>query len=196
MSYAHLIHYRTNAVTLPRLIQNQNEPLGHALFPLFSRLEHNCSSNCRVTVTADGRFVTVRAVRHISEGEHLSIDYTNPLLGNLVWEWFWLHNLGKTKVKRQFLQTRRKDFFGHWQFNCHCQRCCSPTEMDTYLSAVRCPDRDGYLLPVQPTLKGSVWQCDRCGKTQEEKWVEERTDKFKVLTIAKLPFFEMLLTFS
>ena len=84
MSYAHLIHYRTNAVTLPRLIQNQNEPLGHALFPLFSRLEHNCSSNCRVTVTADGRFVTVRAVRHISEGEHLSIDYTNPLLGNLV----------------------------------------------------------------------------------------------------------------
>ena len=73
-------------------MRNQNEPLGHALFPLFSRLEHNCSSNCRVTVTSDGRFVTVRAVRHISEGEHLSIDYTNPLLGNLVSRSLCQHN--------------------------------------------------------------------------------------------------------
>lgn len=71
-------------MTLPRLLENLNEPLGHALFPIFSLLAHNCMSNCRYTVSEDGRFVTVRALRHIKAGEHLNIDYANPLLGHLV----------------------------------------------------------------------------------------------------------------
>lgn len=51
--------------------------------------------------------------------------------------------------------------------------------MDTYLSAVRCPDRDGYLLPLSPHESGSAWKCDRCGKLQAEKWVDDRTEKIK-----------------
>ena len=51
--------------------------------------------------------------------------------------------------------------------------------MDTYLSAVRCPDRDGYLLPEEPLEKGSAWKCDRCGKLCTEKFVDETTSKIK-----------------
>lgn len=75
---------RSNAASLPRLRQNLNEPLGHALFPKFSILAHGCMANCRYNVSEDGQFVTVRALRHIQAGENLTIDYTDPLLGNFV----------------------------------------------------------------------------------------------------------------
>ena len=34
-------------------------------------------------------------------------------------------------------------------------------------------------LPQEPLEKGSDWKCDRCGKLQPEKWVDERTTKFQ-----------------
>jgi len=150
----------TNAVTMPRLRENLGDPLGHTLFPNFSIFAHDCMANCRYTVSKDGRSVTVRALRHIKEGENLNITYTNPLLGN---------------------QTRRKAFFSHWQFNCGCQRCSSATEMDTYLSAVRCPDKDGYLLPTEPLERGSAWKCDRCGKLEASERVEKTMKEIKEL---------------
>ena len=41
-------------------------------------------ANCRYVASTDGRFVTVRALRHIHEGEQLAIDYNDVLLGNFV----------------------------------------------------------------------------------------------------------------
>ncbi len=76
--------YRTNAVALPRLLANENEPMGHALFPIFSIIAHNCGANCRYVCSKDGRTVTVRAMRKISKGEDLTIDYKDPLIGNFV----------------------------------------------------------------------------------------------------------------
>ena len=67
---------------MPRLPFEQAR--GHALFPIFSMLAHNCMANCRYVASTDGRFVTVRALRHIHEGEQLSIDYNDVLLGNFV----------------------------------------------------------------------------------------------------------------
>ena len=69
---------------MPRLRENLGDPLGHTLFPNFSIFAHDCMANCRYTVSKDGRSVTVRALRHIKEGENLNITYTNPLLGNQV----------------------------------------------------------------------------------------------------------------
>ena len=69
---------------MPRLRENLGDPLGHSLFPNFSIFAHDCMANCRYTVSKDGKSVTVRALRHIKEGENLSITYTNPLLGNQV----------------------------------------------------------------------------------------------------------------
>ena len=67
---------------MPRLPYDQAR--GHALFPIFSMLAHNCMANCRYVARYDGRFVTVRALRHIQKGERLNIDYNDVLLGNLV----------------------------------------------------------------------------------------------------------------
>ena len=76
------VFFRTNAVQMPRLPFEDGR--GHALFPIFSMLAHNCISNCRYVASPDGRFVTVRALRHIQKGESLTIDYNDVLLGNLV----------------------------------------------------------------------------------------------------------------
>ena len=51
--------------------------------------------------------------------------------------------------------------------------------MESHLSAVRCPDKDGYLLPDQPLEKGSVWRCDRCAKVLSEEWVDQQTSRIK-----------------
>lgn len=51
--------------------------------------------------------------------------------------------------------------------------------MDSYLSVVRCPDKDGYLLPDHPLEKGSGWRCDRCGKPVSEEWVDQQTSRIK-----------------
>ena len=67
---------------MPRLPYDQAR--GHALFPIFSMLAHNCMANCRYVARYDGQFVTVRALRHIQKGERLNIDYNDVLLGNLV----------------------------------------------------------------------------------------------------------------
>ena len=53
--------------------------------------------------------------------------------------------------------------------------------MDTYLSAVRCPDKDGYLLSMDPLERGSAWKCDRCGKLESAERVEERMKQIKDL---------------
>ena len=53
--------------------------------------------------------------------------------------------------------------------------------MDTYLSAVRCSDKDGYLLPVEPLERGSAWKCDRCGKLESSERVEKTMKEIKAL---------------
>ena len=53
--------------------------------------------------------------------------------------------------------------------------------MDTYLSAVRCPDKDGYLLPTEPLERGSAWKCDRCGKLEASERVEKTMKEIKEL---------------
>ena len=53
--------------------------------------------------------------------------------------------------------------------------------MDTYLSAVRCSDKDGYLLPIETLQRGSAWKCDRCGKIESNERVEKLMKKIKDL---------------
>jgi hypothetical protein len=51
--------------------------------------------------------------------------------------------------------------------------------MNSYLSAVQCPDKDGFLLPQEPLDPGSDWMCDRCGKAVPVKTVDQMSVKFK-----------------
>lgn len=48
-------------------------------------------------------------------------------------------------------------------FICKCERCIDPTELGTYLSALKCQNcPTGYLLPVDPVDSFSDWYCSHC----------------------------------
>lgn len=60
-----------------------------------------------------------------------------------------------TQVRQEYLKE-------HYFFNCSCQRCISPNEHSTYVSAIKCSAEncDGYLLPLDPLNIKSDFSCD------------------------------------
>jgi hypothetical protein len=72
---------RTNALTL---YKTKGEAPGYGLCPLFSLLNHSCLANCRYDMAKGNGHVTVRAARAICAGEELTIQYKDPLVGNVV----------------------------------------------------------------------------------------------------------------
>ena len=94
------------------------ESPGFGLFPLYSMINHSCLANCRYEVALDNHTMTVRAAREIPEGQEITIQYKDPLLGSV---------------------DTIPSFRNHWMFVCQCKRCLDPTELGTYLSAINCP---------------------------------------------------------
>lgn len=46
-------------------------------------------------------------------------------------------------------------------FDCVCARCSDPTELGTYLSAIKCQQcKDGLLLSSAPLLADATWHCN------------------------------------
>lgn len=61
-------------------------------------------------------------------------------------------------------------------FVCNCRRCKDPTELGTYVSAIKCFScKKGYLLSSNPLLPDSRWKCnltkDYCDRPGVEKIV-------------------------
>lgn len=145
--------------------------LGHGLFPTFSLLSHECDSNCRYYATRETHsnqvVIQVRAKRAIIQGEELTIQYKNPLLGNVV---------RTTSLQR------------NWLFDCQCARCQDPTELGTYLSALRCR-RDGCEGMVLPrdfyhiSISGDpgFWYCSSCDESIDSLSVETDLKRFDKL---------------
>lgn len=141
-------------------------PLGSevvALYPTVYLMEHNCIPNTRhsfVTCPGEKQYrVTVTATRHISKGEHITTMYTHALWGT---------------------QARQEHLCATKYFRCKCKRCSDPTELGTYLSALRClgvqVQSDGNLeangavcggiqLPIDPLDEKADWRCNRCPAT-------------------------------
>lgn len=47
-------------------------------------------------------------------------------------------------------------------FVCKCRRCMDPTELGSFVGALKCPScTQGYLLPIDPVDSFSNWKCDR-----------------------------------
>ncbi|KAJ9579508.1 hypothetical protein L9F63_004827 [Diploptera punctata] len=138
-------------------------PLGSevvALYPTVYLMEHNCLPNTRhsfdICPGERQHRVTVTATTHIPKGEHIATMYTHALWGT---------------------QARREHLYATKYFMCKCKRCSDPTELGTYLSALRClgvqinsdgkPDGDGATcggtqLPASPLDDKTDWRCDRC----------------------------------
>jgi len=133
-----------------------------ALYANISILEHSCINNASKHFDGDNR-VVIRAAVNIKKGEHISINYSDPMWGTANRQ---LH-LAETKY-----------------FVCSCTRCADPTELGTMFSSIRCPqctNENGYLvasMPGHPELVDSAmadWTCVCCNATQTSKFVSAVT---------------------
>lgn len=129
------------------------------MFEEASLFAHSCSPNCSWTIEfneskshnhrPDIRIKVVTAAG-IKKGEMLTIFYSTryALCGTL---------------KRIVLMEE----IAHFQ--CKCKRCRDRTELETFMSAVKCLNcQKDFLLPEEPTEVQSDWKCLNavCGSTQ------------------------------
>lgn len=82
-------------------------------------MEHNCVPNTfhYFGEDVDQYKITVKAACNIKKGEHITTMYTHALWG--------------TQARREHLKETK-------YFGCTCKRCADPTELGSYLSAVKC----------------------------------------------------------
>ena len=126
---------RTNCVGLLPKLEHCGVSRGYALFPYFSIINHSCIANCRYIVGLDNTTMSVRAMRPISKGDEVTIQYLGAMLGN---------------------SARKKSLEKQWKFTCNCNRCLDPTEFGSYLQAIKCKlcidkQETGYMLPSYQT---------------------------------------------
>jgi len=64
---------------------------------------------------------------------------------------------------------RRERLKENWYFDCVCERCADPSELGTFLDAVKCRECNmGHLLPVNPLNVRSEWACDKCKGSESD----------------------------
>ncbi len=72
---------------------------------------------------------------------------------------------------------QRQRFIKRTKFGCcRCQRCSDPTELSTFTSGIyclRCPNREGILLPEYPLNHESDWMCNKCSDRKSAKFVND-----------------------
>lgn len=87
--------------------------------------------------------MAVRAAKFIPKGEQIFNSYTKFLWGT---------------------QQRRVHLAYSKNFMCKCERCLDPTEFGSNIAALKCirPECDSVLLPVNPLIIKSPWQCVKC----------------------------------
>ncbi|KZC11057.1 Protein msta, isoform B [Dufourea novaeangliae] len=132
-----------------------------AIYETACLLEHSCLANTRHTFKIDEKGrprITVKALCFIKRGEHLSTMYT--------------HALWATMARRAHLQDTK-------YFSCYCKRCSDPTELDTHLGTLICPQDQGYILPADPLDFESEWKCEICPGTLTAAEVREFTGKLE-----------------
>lgn len=124
-----------------------------ALYAVTCKMEHSCIPNTKHTSFAfspkvwnDLYEITIKAVVPILKNEHIATMYSHALWG--------------TQARRQHLKDSK-------YFACKCPRCSDPTELGTYLSAMKCLGDennpcDGIHLPVDPLDDDTEWTCSKC----------------------------------
>ncbi|ODN01047.1 Protein msta, isoform B [Orchesella cincta] len=128
-----------------------------------SKVSHSCVANSEwAVIPSEEDHIRFRALVPIKAGDLITTVYNYKKLCH------------KSTICRQpFLSD-------HYFFSCSCERCLDPSELNTFLSAVKCPSEkcDGYLLPIEPNKSNSVWTCNSstCDMIETNTWVEEITE--------------------
>ncbi|CAG9788862.1 unnamed protein product [Diatraea saccharalis] len=129
-------------------------PEGAELLALYTNtciMEHSCIPNTKHTFSQSAKNkydlykITVKVAIPIEKGCHISTMYSHALWG--------------TQARRQHLKDTK-------YFSCKCQRCSDPTELGTFLSAMKCLGDgyacDGIHLPEDPLDDETEWACSKC----------------------------------
>jgi hypothetical protein len=120
-------------------------------------MAHDCVSNTHQSYTDDFRTI-VRAAVPIKKGDMITTIYALTLDGTL--------------QRQEFIRDSKF-------FNCDCSRCKDPTELGTYLSAVKCTKcPNGYLLSQNPLVYYSAWNCCNCSNSMSAAIIQELNTTF------------------
>ena len=98
-------------------------------------MSHSCYANLE-PVSSPHNTITMRAKKHIKQGEELTIFYTD------------------------FLESRhsiRSKILNEWKFLCQCQRCTDNTEFGSNFSSFKC-NCGGYFYEEREKM----WKCSQC----------------------------------
>lgn len=136
------------------------------LFPLAAVMNHSCVPNIRYAYDKNS-IMAVRASKLIPKGEQIFNSYTKFLWGT---------------------QQRRVHLAYSKNFLCKCERCLDPTELGSYISALKCvrPGCDSTLLPLDPLAIKSLWQCKSCNFKLDHARVSKIADIFSKQIFKKI----------
>ncbi|XP_058834483.1 SET domain-containing protein SmydA-8-like [Topomyia yanbarensis] len=138
----------TNAFETSQIVQdeenNDHEIIQRGLYILGALMNHCCLPNTRY-VFDEQLVMRCYASKAIRRGEQIFNNYSKILWGTQ-------HRIIHLCFSKHFL--------------CGCERCRDPTELGTYLGALKCVRErcsHGRMLSLNPLKVASVWQCDSCG---------------------------------
>lgn len=103
--------------------------------------------------------MAVRASKKILKGEQIFNSYTKFLWGT---------------------QQRRVHLAYSKNFHCKCERCLDPAEFGSFISALKCikPNCGNVMLPVDPLVVTSLWECKNCHMKLDHARVAKICDIF------------------
>ena len=118
--------------------------------------EHNCVPTCHRSFGQD-LSITLRSAVPLEATQRISITYTDSL-----WP---------TRDRRGHLAYSKN-------FQCDCNRCQDPTELGTYLSALKCMKCPvGHYLPTEPLDANCQWQCEDCATRAPGSFANEISER-------------------
>lgn len=125
-----------------------------------SKVAHSCVGNSEwAVIPSKDDQIRFRALIPIKTGDVITTVYNSKQLCQQ-----------GTHARQTFLND-------HYSFHCTCPRCNDPTELQTYISAVKCTAENctGYLLPLEPANLTSSLKCDleTCGKIETHKKLQQ-----------------------
>jgi hypothetical protein len=122
-------------------------------------LIHSCAPNCTWGVSVYPQCqMEIRTTTEVQKGDILSVSYTN------------LFNAFGTHKRQELMQD-------DGEFICKCLRCCDPTELNAFCSALICSScGTGNVLPLDPLDITSDWKCTDCNAVTESDSVNSKLD--------------------
>ncbi|CAA9994291.1 unnamed protein product [Nesidiocoris tenuis] len=141
-----------------------------ALYPKAAILSHSCVANTIHSISPHDLSLVLRTTVYVTQSDELYRNFTNCLL--------------PTPLRRESL---RKTHY----FDCTCDRCEDPSELESHMNSLNCINCDsGALVPIEPLQDfNTTWKCYFCGKKIKGNDVEQLYEKVR-LEIAEMERIE------